>query len=77
MVATDRRFCSPVFLIVVLSLLMGCSGPGSIETPQPSNADLPGFSLTDVNANSSRYHEAVAPREYLGQISDWYFGHST
>lgn len=93
----NRRFCSPVFLIAVLSSLIGCSvntvvndddnqgssdssgadGSGSTETPQPSNEALPDFSLTDVNANSAHHQEAVSPREYLGQISAWYFGHAT
>ena len=93
----NRRFCTPVFLIVALGSLIGCSvntqisdpdndgssdtsgadGSGSTETPQPSNDALPDFSLTDVNANSARYQEAVSPRDYLGQTSAWYFGHST
>ena len=97
MVAMNRRFCSPVFLIVVLGSVIGCSvntlisdhgnggssdlsgadGSGSAEKPQPSNDALPDFSLTDVNANSARFREAVSPRDYLGQISAWYFGHST
>jgi len=51
--------------------------PGSAEAPEPSNEALPDFSLADVNANSSRYQETVSPRDYLGQISAWYFGHST
>jgi hypothetical protein len=55
----------------------GADGSGSAQTPQPNNDALPDFSLTDANANSARYQEAVSPREYLGQISAWYFGHST
>ena len=57
--------------------LSGADGSGSTDTPQPSNEALPDFTLTDVNANSARHQEAVSPREYLGQISAWYFGHST
>ena len=38
---------------------------------------VPDFSLTDVNPTSSRYNEAISPRDYLGGISAWYFGHST
>lgn len=47
------------------------------EPPGPNDDALPDFSVVDVNAESARYHEAVSPRDYLGQISAWYFGHST
>lgn len=50
---------------------------GQINTPAPNADALPDFSLTDVNANSARFGEAVSPREYLGQVSAWYFGHAT
>ncbi len=35
------------------------------------------FSLEDVNPTSATYEEFVSPRDYLGRISAWYFGHST
>ncbi|MBJ42347.1 MAG: hypothetical protein CMJ80_03480 [Planctomycetaceae bacterium] len=35
------------------------------------------FSLTDVNPNSATYNQSISPRDYLGQTSVWYFGHST
>ncbi len=35
------------------------------------------FSAPDVNRNSARYNEQVSPRDYKGQLSAWYFGHST
>lgn len=38
---------------------------------------VPDFSLVDVNESSSRFNESVSPREYLGQVSGWYFGHAT
>lgn len=55
----------------------GGNEPGSAGTPELSDEALPDFSLADVNLNSLRYREAVSPRDYLGQISAWYFGHST
>jgi len=61
----------------------GSSGPGNgsdgdpVETIQPSADALPDFSLPDVNAASARLGETVSPREYLGQVSAWYFGHAT
>jgi hypothetical protein len=38
---------------------------------------VPDFSLPDVNETSARYGELVSPRDYLGQVSAWYFGHAT
>ena len=35
------------------------------------------FSLTDINPNSPRANQAVAPHDYSGKVSAWYFGHST
>jgi hypothetical protein len=38
---------------------------------------VPDFSLPDLNPTSSRYGEAVSPRDYLEQVSGWYFIHAT
>jgi hypothetical protein len=38
---------------------------------------LPNFSLTDVNPHSATHEQNVSPRDYLEQVSGWYFGHST
>lgn len=35
------------------------------------------FSLPDVNPNSALFETNVSPRDYLGQVSGWYFGHGT
>lgn len=35
----------------------------------------PDFSLVDVNPNSSRHGEQVSPRDYLQQVSAYYFGY--
>ena len=37
----------------------------------------PDFQLEDVNPASARFGETVSPRDYLSQVSAWYFGHST
>ena len=37
----------------------------------------PDFGLVDVNPTSSTYQQAVSPRDYLKQVSGWYFGHAT
>ena len=38
---------------------------------------IPDFSLTDVNKTSSTYNQPVSPRNYLEQVSGWYFGYAT
>lgn len=35
------------------------------------------FGLVDVNSTSSTYEQVVSPRDYLKQVSGWYFGHAT
>jgi hypothetical protein len=42
----------------------------------PENA-VPDFSILDINPDSPRYDEMVSPRDYVGQISAYYFGHAT
>ncbi len=72
-------------LIAVSVPLAGCSfdlsvgGPDStvFEPPEPGDEVMPEFSLVDVNEDSARFGEAVSPRDYLGQISAWYFGRAT
>ena len=38
---------------------------------------VPDFALTDENPASATYQKSVSPRDYLGQVSAWYFGHAT
>ena len=42
----------------------------------PSASALPDFTLSDVNAGSPRTGQGVSPRDYLQQLSVWYFGHA-
>lgn len=75
MLALGKCARSRGILIAALMTLIGCGGDttgGVLSTDA-----MPDFSAVDVNANSPRYQEAVSPRDYLGQISAWYFGHST
>ncbi|MEC7557062.1 MAG: hypothetical protein VX311_03070 [Planctomycetota bacterium] len=37
----------------------------------------PDFHLTDVNDTSSTSGQDVSPRDYLEEVSAWYFGHAT
>ena len=47
---------------------------GSIE---PSLNSVPDFLLADINPNSSTMSQNISPRDYLQQISGWYFIKST
>ena len=38
---------------------------------------VPDFALLDVNETSQTYDQLVSPRDYLQQVSAWYFGHAT
>ncbi len=40
-------------------------------------AALSYFSFLDVTPTSPTFNQNVSPRDYLGQVSAWYFGHST
>ncbi len=57
-------------LVVLMALFAGSSvAVGGVI--------MPDFQLTDVNSTSSTYNQAVSPRDYLQQVSGWYFGHAT
>jgi len=67
--------------VVSAVLPVGCNDDESEKTilaplAHPENA-APDFSVIDINPGSPRYDEMVSPRNYVGQISAWYFGHST
>lgn len=38
---------------------------------------MPDFALVDTNTSSLTYGQSVSPRDYLQQVSAWYFGHGT
>jgi len=38
---------------------------------------VPDFAILDVNPNSLTSGQLVSPRDHLGRVSAWYFGHST
>lgn len=45
--------------------------------PSVSEDAPPDFELADLNPGSARYGERVSPRDYLEQVSGWYFTHAT
>ncbi len=79
----NERSCLPVVLIAFFGPLCGCnmnavlSDSGADEPLQPGDNALSDFSAPDVNADSPHFQKSVTPRDYLGKVSAWYFGHST
>jgi hypothetical protein len=51
------------------------AGRTRVTIERPSLA--PDFALLDTNPNSATYNEPVSPRQFLEQVSAWYFGHAT
>ncbi len=42
--------------------------------PEAEAAPMPDFELIDVNPNAATYNQGISPRDYLEQVSGWYFG---
>lgn len=53
-------------------LLHGASDLG-LPAAEGEATPRPDFSLQDVNTASSTYQQPVSPRDYLEQVSGWYF----
>ena len=45
--------------------------------PEGESSPIADFQLQDINPASTRFGETISPRDYLSQVSAWYFGHST
>ena len=58
-------------------LLTACSWNDDVAGPVVGAAAVTDFGLLDVNPTSLRSGQIVSPRDYLGTVSAWYFGHST
>lgn len=58
-------------MYIILLSILGCNGT------EEKIGVLPDFLLEDVNTTSQTYQQQISPRDYLGQVSVWYFGHST
>lgn len=57
--------------------LDGSGGSFPLPIPEGEGDPLPAFELEDINPASDRFGETISPRDYLSQVSGWYFGHST
>lgn len=71
-----KRVRRPLFLETLeRRSLLNADG---ISWPEAEATDpMPGFSLTDVSPNSATSNRPVSPRDYLEQVSAWYFTHAT
>jgi hypothetical protein len=58
--------------IVISLFAFGCNGSSGF--PEGPMTD---FKLVDTNPSSSTFEMEVSPRDYIGAISGWYFGHGT
>ena len=56
--------------------LLGCGHDQPLQ-PTPLSGQAPDFSLADVNPNSATSGQNVSPRQEMGKVSAWYFGHAT
>jgi len=73
--AFARAASVPLILALALLGLLACSD--ATEPTEPSRNAAPDFALRDVNPGSASFDETISPRDYLGQVSAWYFAHST
>ena len=76
------------WITVALGLMLatGCNINMQMQSPDDSNTSdtpqvaadaLDDFALPDVNPMSTSFQDSVSPRDYLGDVTAWYFGHST
>ena len=75
----SRALASAV-LATALLVTSGCGGGASsvpVAAGMPIGSLAPDFSLPDVNPSSATFATEVAPSQYVGSASAWYFGHAT
>lgn len=67
--------------VLLAACIASCGEDDPAGTPDPGDgapADTaPDFALLDVNPGSPSFGARVAPRDFLGRVSAWYFGHAT
>lgn len=61
---------------LLLALGVACTGPKGADSGFEAGL-VADFSLPDQNPNSARTGQSISPRDYLGDVSGWYFIHST
>jgi hypothetical protein len=67
--------------IAAFVFVLGCGDdpvkPPPPQTPLPGDQAVPDFALTDVNPHSASASQTISPRQHLGRVTAWYFGHSS
>jgi hypothetical protein len=66
-----------LLFLALLLVVGGCRNDEPTKPVVPPASVVPDFKIEDVNPNSVTHGDSISPREYLGQISCWYFGHAT
>lgn len=57
---------------------LGCASKGDTGVSLEAGAEAPtDWALEDVNATSPTAGQVISPSDLRGQVSVWYFGHST
>jgi hypothetical protein len=64
-------------VLIALVFLFACGKDESSRPADEGRDRVPDFIMQDWNPNSARYLESVSPRDYLGQVSCWYFTAAT
>lgn len=64
-------------LLAALALAALVAACGDDDPARPGSQPMPDFRLVDVNPFSATAGQPVSPRDYLGVVSAWYFGHAT
>jgi hypothetical protein len=63
--------------IAAIALLAGCKDYQPPVAPVEPPFLEPDFALVDANPNSPTHGRECSPRQHLGAVSAWYFGHAT
>lgn len=63
-------------LAFALLLFAGCDEKKTTAPEDTNHPVMADFSLLDVNPNSPTHDQNVSPRDYIGKVSCWYFGHA-
>jgi hypothetical protein len=75
-----HRSAGATAILALLLLAPACDRDKKPSEPvnhDPGGADtMPAFRLPDVNPSSATFGRQVSPRDHLGRISAWYFGHA-
>ena len=67
---THSRYCHGQDMKKLIVIWTAAAGLGSSWAGQP----VKDFKLFDVNPNSARNEARISPRDYLLQVSGYYFG---